>query len=206
MYERILHPTDGSTGSAHVALQTLNLAKQYDATVHALHVVDADLKSLLRESGGQTDALKTQGKTGLEMVERMAESHNVNLVTELREGEPAEAIIEYADEIDASIIVAGTHGRTGVRRRVLGSVAERLVRHAHCPVMTVRLPNTDVTVDNTEHAEDLLSRALGTADAEAELTAVERQNNVWVGTGERDGHEYIVYLDPVTQRATVLEQ
>lgn len=206
MYERILHPTDGSTGSAHVALQALNLAKQYDATVHTLHVVDADVKSLLSESGGRIDELKSRGKTGIEMVERMAESHDVNLVSDIREGEPAETIIEYADEIDASVIVAGTHGRTGVRRRVLGSVAERLVRHAHCPVMTVRLPSTDVTVENADHAEDLLARALASADEEANLTAVERQNNVWVGTGERDGHDYILYLDPVTQRTTVLEQ
>ncbi len=206
MYERILHPTDGSTGSAHVALQALNLAKQYDATVHTLHVVDADIKSLLSESGGRTEELRNRGQTGLEMVERMAESHNVNLVSEIRDGEPAETILEYAEEIDANLIVAGTHGRTGVRRRILGSVAERLVRHAHCPVMTVRLPNTDVTVDNTDHAKDLLKRALTAANADASLTGVERQNNVWVGTGNRNGQEYIIYLDPVTQRTTVLEQ
>ncbi len=206
MYERILHPTDGSTGSAHVALQALNLAKQYDATIHTLHVVDADVKSLLSESGGRTDELKSRGKTGIEMVERMAESHDVNLVTEIREGGPAETILEYAEEIDANLIVAGTHGRTGVRRRILGSVAERLVRHAHCPVMTVRLPNTDVTIDNTDHAEDLLTRALSSVDADASLTAVERQNNVWVGIGDSNGQEYIIYLDPVTQRTTVLQQ
>lgn len=206
MYERILVPTDGSTGSAHVALQALDLANQYGATVYALHVVDTNVRSLLTETGGRTEELKIRGERAVEMVEQMGENHNVNVVTKLREGPPAETILQFAEEMDVRLIVAGTHGRTGVKRHVVGSVAERLVRQARCPVMTVRLPETDVTVDETDHARRLVSEALDTVDSNASVSTIERQLQVWVAEAASDEHQYVVYLDPVTQRTTVLEQ
>src|SRR5579884_2462380 len=58
----------------------------------------------------------------------------------LEYGDPATKILEVAGEIDADLIVMGTHGRTGLRRLLMGSVAERIVRTASCPVLTVRSP------------------------------------------------------------------
>ena len=205
MYERILVPTDGSTGSAHVALQALDLAEQYGATIHALHVVDSSVRSRLTDAGGDGDELERSGKRAVEMVERMAQSHNVDVVTEIREGDPAETIIDYAEEIGADAIVAGTHGRSGISRRLLGSVAERLVRHASCPVMTVRLPETDVTVETVEQARELIEGHLTEAGYDATITNIERQLAVWVAEAEDDEH-LVVYLDPVTQRTSILPQ
>jgi nucleotide-binding universal stress UspA family protein len=205
MYDRILVPTDGSTGSAHVALQALDLAEQYGATVHALHVVDSSVRSRLTEAGGDGDELEQSGQRAIEMVERMAQSHSVDVVTEIREGDPAETIIDYAEEIGADAIVAGTHGRSGISRRLLGSVAERLVRHASCPVMTVRLPETDVTVESVEQARGLIEDHLTEAGYDATITDIERQLAVWVAEAEDDDH-LVVYLDPVTQRTSILPQ
>ena len=205
MYDRILLPTDGSTGTAHVALQAIDLAEQYGATIHGLHVVDTDTTSILSDIGSSDEVLKRRGEQAVSVVEKMAESHDVTVETEVIEGDPAESILEYAEEIDADVIVAGTHGRSGVRRHLLGSVAERLVRHADCPVLTVQLPETNVTVDDPGHAEDLAAEALEREGYDATIEDAERQLNVWVIEAETDEGSLLVYLDPQTQRTSIID-
>lgn len=204
MYERILIPTDGSRGSAHVALQAIDLAEQYGATVHVLSVANDSHRSILPDVGGQSEDLKAEAEKAIERVTQMASVHGIDTVGEVREGDPAEEILDYAAEIDADVIVAGTHGRSGVERRLIGSVAERLVRHAACPVMTVRLPETDVTVDDADHAADLAEKALADAGYTVDITGTERQLSVWVVQADADGESLTVYLDPVTQRTSIV--
>jgi len=206
MYERILIPTDGSTGTAHVALQAIDLAEQYGGTLHVLNVVEAHDGSLLSEIGGSSTELEEQGQRAVERIERMAEVHGVAVETAIREGDPADEILAYAEEIEADAIVSGTHGRSGIKRRLIGSVAERLVRHATCPVMTVRLPESDVTVDDESRARELAQQALEESGHDGEVTAVERQLNVWVADAEADGQTLVVYVDPVSQRSSVVER
>jgi len=204
MYERILVPTDGSQGSAHVALQAIDLAEQYGATVHVLSVVDDSHRSILPDVGSRSDSLEEEAQRAIERVTKMASVHGVEAVGETREGDPAEEILAYAEGIDADAIVAGTHGRSGVERRLIGSVAERLVRHATCPVMTIRLPETDVTVEDADEAADLVEQALADEGYAAEITGTERQLSVWVVDAEADGESLTVYLDPVTQRTSIV--
>jgi len=204
MYDRILVPTDGSTGSAHVALQALDLAETYGATLYALSVVDWTITAQLSDTG-RDDQFHDRAERAVEVVERMAESHGVDVVTEVQEGDPAETILSYAEGIEADAIIAGTHGRSGIKRRVLGSVAERLVRHATCPVMTVHLPETDVTVETEDHARERIETALDEAGYDATVTSIERQLKVWVAKVEAD-QPLVVYLDPVTQRTSILER
>jgi nucleotide-binding universal stress UspA family protein len=206
MYDRILVPTDGSTGTAHVVMQALDLAEQYGGTVYALNVVDDEVTSMLSDAGGDDDRLREQGESAVRIVERMAESHGVAVETAVESGDPAETILAYADDVDADVIVVGTHGRSGVKRYVLGSVAERLVRHATCPVLTVRLPESDVTVKTPDEAEELVERALESRGHDAAVTGVERQRNVWVAEAEGEAGTFLVYLDPVTQRTSVIPQ
>ena len=203
MYERILVPTDGSPGTTHVALQAIDLAEQYDATLYSLYVVDSSTRSLL---SGRDEELRERGRRAVDRVARLAGSHGVDTVTELREGDPARTILDYAEEIEADLVVAGTHGRSGVERRVIGSVAERLVRHATCPVMTVRLPETDETVEEPDQAADLAVEALSEAGYEAEVTGTERQRNVWVVDADAADRSLVVYVDPVTQRTSVVSR
>lgn len=206
MYERILVPTDGSTGTAHVAMQALDLASQYGARVHALSIVDHSVTTLLEDSGQSDDVLEQRGERAVGMVERMAGGYDVPVETAVQSGNPAERILAYAEEQDVDLIVAGTHGRTGIKRHLLGSVAERLVRHAECPVMTVHLPETDVTVEDTDQARNLIETALAEEGHDATVTEVERQLKVWVGTAESTEGEVLVYLDPITQRTSVFCQ
>lgn len=203
MYERILVPTDGSEGSAHVALQAIDLAAQYDAEVHALYVIDGSIRSLFPEvgSGG---SLEEQARKAVDRVTKLASVHGVETAEEIREGDPADEILAYAEAIDADAIVAGTHGRSGVERRLIGSVAERLVRHAACPVMTIRLPETDVTVDDADQARELVREALDGAGYDAEVTSTQRQLHVWVVDAEAGEEALCVYLDPVTQRTSIV--
>jgi nucleotide-binding universal stress UspA family protein len=210
MYERVLVPTDGSDGSAHAALRAVDLAEQYGATVYALHVASNDRRSLLDGSGGSDE----RGSRAVGTVEQMARAHGLDAVTEIREGDPAETILAYAEEVGADLVVAGTHGRSGIERRLIGSVAERLVRHADCPVLTVRLPDSDETVAGADHATELATAALEDEGYDPEVAGVSRQNHLWVVEAEAeagDGHgdgpaELLVYVDPVTQRASTVQR
>lgn len=203
MYERILVPTDGSTGTAHVALQAIDLAEQYGATIHALHVVDETVEGLATDAGEQ---LRKQGQQAVDQIERMAQAHGVDAVTVVEEGDPAEDIVAYAEAEDVDLIVTGTHGRSGVRRRLIGSVAERLVRRAPCPVMTVRLPESDVTVPDADAAGDIAREALADDGHDASVAGVERQESVWVVEATADGETLLVYVDPVTRRTSVIDR
>lgn len=202
MYDRILVPTDGSTGTAHVALQAIDLAERYDAEIHALHVIEAMAGSFINDESRET--LEGRADNAVTTVARMAESHGVDCHTEIREGDPSKTILGYADEADIDLLVSGTHGRSGIKRHIIGSVAERLVRHATCPVMTVHLPDTDVTVEDTEQARELIREALDAAGHDADITDIERQLSVWVGKADTDEGSVVIYLDPETQRTSLI--
>lgn len=206
MYQRILVPTDGSVGTAHVALQAIDLAEQYGATVHVLHVVDESLRSQFGELTGLGEELEARGQQAVERIERMARTHGVAVETALEEGDPATTISTYADDAGADLIVMGTHGRSGVRRRLIGSVTDRVVREAPCPVLTVGLPETDVTIDDAAQAADIARDALENEGVDATVANTERQVNVWVVEAEGEAGAFVVYIDPVTQRTSVIHR
>jgi nucleotide-binding universal stress UspA family protein len=203
MYDRIVVPTDGSVGSAHVALQAIDLAETYGATIHVLHIVDETVQALIAGFEDEEE-FEDRGRDAVERVAGMARHHGVDVVTAIETGNPAEGIVDYADEIDADLIVSGTHGRSGVKRRLIGSVAENVVRQARCPVMTVRLPETDVTVEEKDEAMDIARDALERDGIDAAVSGAERQVSVWVVDAEGDGDSYLVYVDPVTQRTSII--
>ncbi|SDJ34210.1 Nucleotide-binding universal stress protein, UspA family [Halovenus aranensis] len=206
MYDHILVPTDGSTGTAHVALHAIELAEIHGATLHTLHVIDAALTGHLTDAGMSTDSLDDRAHQAVETIERMANRHDVDCHTAVRRGSPAETILDYANGEAIDVIVAGTHGRSGVKRHLVGSVTERLVRHASCPVLSVRLPDTDVTVEDEGHARRLVEEALDDEGYDAADIDIERQLSVWVAHADTDSGEAVVYLDPTTQRTSVLGQ
>ena len=140
MYDSILIPTDGSAESAEAAEAGLDLAEELDAEVHAVSVVDAEL---VASTTYTTGAAKNEERMHEEAEENAAEvaegarERGLEAVEVVETGIPAEKIVEYADEnVDA--IVIGTHGRSGMRRVLLGSVTDKVVRTASVPVVTVR--------------------------------------------------------------------
>jgi nucleotide-binding universal stress UspA family protein len=132
-------PTDGSDHALAAARHAFDLAETYGGTVHALFVVETDT-SLLSVSKADVRASLREvredaSRQALAAVEDLAGEFDAPLVTAVREGVSDEEILAYAADTD--LVVMGTHGREGVRRRLFGSVAERVVRGATIPVMTV---------------------------------------------------------------------
>ncbi|QLH78250.1 universal stress protein [Halosimplex rubrum] len=140
MYDDILLPTDGSKGTTETVEHAIAIARDNDATVHVLYVVDsrryraaeADTKDEIVRS------LEVEGERAVEDLEVDLEDEGLAVETEMRDGIPHREIVEYVDEAGIDLVVMGTHGRTG-RDRVqnLGSVTDRVVEDVHTPVLVV---------------------------------------------------------------------
>jgi len=143
---RILVPTDFSEHSANALGYAVAFAEKFGAELHLLHVVQ-DLAMFLPDSvtAGPplmppVDQLTAATRAALDRI--VAENHLSHLPvhTDIREGTPFYEIIRFAREKDIDLIVMGTHGRSGLVHVLLGSVTEKVVRKAPCPVLTVRHP------------------------------------------------------------------
>lgn len=134
---RILVPVDFSQPSELALSRACTLATTHNATITLCHVGEAlnpdwvfDTSLLEREIIEHAQqSLKT-------MVERYGA--RLKIKTEMRFGRPVETIVELSQKLKADLIVIGTHGYTGVKHLLLGSVAESIARHATCPVLIVR--------------------------------------------------------------------
>ncbi|ADJ14782.1 universal stress protein [Halalkalicoccus jeotgali] len=147
MYDRILVPTDGSAGVERAIEQAAALADVHGATIHAVFVVNtASFASLPMETSweGVSDMLREDGEKALERVRQIADRYGVPVETALIEGTPSKEVVRYAEAEGCDLIVMGTHGRGGIDRLLLGSVAERVVRGSPVPVLTVRVREEDL--------------------------------------------------------------
>ncbi|WP_276272274.1 universal stress protein [Haloarcula litorea] len=143
MYDRLLIPTDGSAGMRGVVSHAVALADTHDAEIRGLYVVDTGRYSTLPVEttwDGVTEMLREEGEVALDALREVADG--VPVETAIREGAPSTEIVAHARENSADAIVMGTHGRGGIDRLLLGSVAERVVRASPVPVVTV--PVSDV--------------------------------------------------------------
>jgi nucleotide-binding universal stress UspA family protein len=146
MYKKILVAMDGSDTSVRALNEAVKLAGLTKGIVHAVYVVD---KTPLFSYAGYYDpialveALHKDGRTTLENAKAACSKAGVVCETELIETERltddvAQTLERCAERAGAELAVVGTHGRRGVRRVVLGSVAERFLRFSECPVLLVR--------------------------------------------------------------------
>lgn len=139
MYEDILVPTDGSAGSVKATEHAIDLAEKYGASIHALYVVNVGrLEGMSLNVAGSIDQLEEEGEGYVGDVVDAADDAGLEATSAIELGQPAETIIEYADESGSDLIVIGSQGRGGLSRRLLGSVTEQVVRLATVPVHTVR--------------------------------------------------------------------
>jgi nucleotide-binding universal stress UspA family protein len=141
MYDRILVPTDGSDPAVAAAEHALAIAERFDATVHALYVVDTDgIAHEAPELGldALRDALRREGEQATGTVEERANERGVDVTRAVVEGIAEDTIVEYADDRGIDVVVMGTHGRHGVDRYLVGSVTERVVRRTDVPTLVVR--------------------------------------------------------------------
>ncbi|QIB76159.1 universal stress protein [Halogeometricum borinquense] len=144
MFDTIVVATDGSESVRRAVDVALDLADRFDASVHALYVVDASEvdSSPERLRDEMREALTERGHRALSEVE---EATDRSVTTAVREGRPATVVGDYAREVDADMVAMGTRGRHGENRFLIGSVAERVVRTCPVPVLTVRQLAEDET-------------------------------------------------------------
>jgi len=140
--ERILFPTDFSDHAAHAQRYALSLARQYNADLHILHV--AQLFSYVVDFGmDNSDQYATVLDSLNEMMESLLESlagEPFPITGTVVQGDPVKEIVRAARDDNTNLVVIGTHGRAALEHVLLGSIAEKVVRKAPCPVMTVPLP------------------------------------------------------------------
>ena len=145
--KRILVPTDFSNFADNALRQAVDIAKQYHAKIFLLHVIgdhirqciedyclsDAVVKEIEQDSMmASLDNLKKE-------INRLPDdSSDVEISGYVKRGVPSEEVLQEQEEKDIDLIVMASHGRTGISRILIGSVAEKVMRGAKCPVMLVR--------------------------------------------------------------------
>lgn len=137
MFDTVVVATDGSESVSRAIGVALDLAERFDATVHALYVVDSGEVDASPDAlkGDLRDALEAEGERALDALKGRTDRE---VITAVREGRPITEIDTYAREHDADLVATGTRGRHGENRLLLGSVAEGVVRTCPVPVLTVR--------------------------------------------------------------------
>jgi nucleotide-binding universal stress UspA family protein len=143
--KRILLPTDFSDDSRYAARYAADLAARFEARIHCLHVnaIPADLVGSEGAWASETASrfVASLAADNRRALEAFVRDHLSDLRVEtvfIDGGTPYRKIVEYAGRHDMDLIVISTHGRTGLRHALLGSVAERVVRWAPCPVLVVK--------------------------------------------------------------------
>jgi nucleotide-binding universal stress UspA family protein len=143
---KILLAVDDSKFSEAAVQAVISQCKAQGAEICVLHVVDTPSLLVTREMGGYDPGIEAawevQRGLGKELLAKTADifsASGLKCTTDMQEGDPKSKIIEAADKWGADLIIVGSHGRKGLERFLLGSVAEAVARHAHCSVQVVRL-------------------------------------------------------------------
>ncbi|MFO0866219.1 MAG: universal stress protein [Gemmataceae bacterium] len=136
--DTIVHPTDFSESSRFAWHMACALARDHGARLLLVHVKPASIVVFAEGPMPPDPVDEEELKTKLDAMQPTSP----HLVVEryLIDGDPARAIVEFAERKGADMIVVGSHGRTGIPRMVMGSVAELIARRAACPVMIVKTP------------------------------------------------------------------
>ncbi|MCG8459720.1 MAG: universal stress protein, partial [Holophagales bacterium] len=142
----VVAPVDFSEESARALDLASDLAGRYGAKLHVVHAVERPVvatqyHAIYDWAGGAGFKSATEElKKALAAMVNEVDGSDVDTVLAILEGEPSKAVADHAENVDAGLIVIASHGLTGLEHFLLGSVCERLVRLAHCPVLTLRGP------------------------------------------------------------------
>jgi len=136
--ERVLVGSDGSEGSAAAIQESLDICETVGGALRALSVVESALLGIDVRSSTVAEERERRDTDLLEAVRDQATERGIDVETAVEEGEVVETMNEFAEAHGIDLVVVGTHGRTGIDRRLLGSVTENLIRSAAVPVLSVR--------------------------------------------------------------------
>ncbi|MFB6156076.1 MAG: universal stress protein [Haloferacaceae archaeon] len=142
LYDRILVPTDGSEGVERAVDHAIELALEHGAEIHAIYVVNPAHFSGIPMEGtveGVSELYREDAEAAVEAVAERCRDRGVEVEPVVAEGTPSAEIVRYAERNDCDVVVMGTHGRGGIDRLLLGSVAEKVVRASEVPVLTIQV-------------------------------------------------------------------
>ena len=143
-FRKILVPTDFSSASKQAIPYGCAMAKQHEAELVLCHVLEMPHYPTLFEGTAVVvppldESLRTQLAAQLdELAAETSRDHGVACRALIRDGSPTQELLDCATDEQADLIVIATHGYTGLKHMLLGSTAEQIVRHASCPVLTIR--------------------------------------------------------------------
>jgi len=133
---KILYPTDFSSHSNQAYFHAVALAEKHGASLTIMYVYAPSFGTAEVHGPGARDREFWREQLGqIRPVDSRIPVHHVFV-----EGDPAAEIVRYAADAGIDLVVMGTHGRTGLERLLMGSVAEKVMRDAHCSVLVVKLP------------------------------------------------------------------
>lgn len=141
--KNILLPTDFSKTSLAASEFAVNLALQYGAKIHLLHVLEKTppiltIRTLDLSREKILESIENDAKSRLEkIIEKIKKQGDVEIIPVIRKGLDYEEIINYSKEKKIDVIVIATHGRTGLLHTLLGSVAEKVIRYSKIPVLVI---------------------------------------------------------------------
>ncbi len=140
--KNILVPVDYSDSGDAAMAYAVSLAREYDAELHLVHVYEIPFATV--DAGFAGAPVPTVPPADLKeeeaRLEMVTPAEGVKFRREFIVGNPADQLVDYANEHAIDLVVMGTHGRTGLSRLLMGSVAEALVRRSPCPVLTIKQP------------------------------------------------------------------
>lgn len=224
--QRILVATDFSPAARHALHWALQFARTHDATLHLLHVMaeyDPEWfgpEESVPRAGQVRQQLEKETREGLERLASEVQQGGVSVQHEIRHSlDVADTILDYAGEVDASLIVTGTHGRQGLSHVILGSVAEKVVRRAHRPVLTVGAEAPDQPTierilspvdfsESSKRALHLAKDVAATYEARLDLLFVAEERTVPIFSDTGIPRLNTIKMDPeiVKDSARALEQ
>jgi nucleotide-binding universal stress UspA family protein len=135
-WNNILVATDGSPYSESAIAEAMNYAKSYGGKLKIVNAIYSN-DEFIATAPDVVEKMIVKARAGLEEAQKKAQAEGIDAEIFVRDGEPYKVIVDLANEIEADTIVMGSHGRTGLKRILMGSVASRVIGFAHCPVMVV---------------------------------------------------------------------
>ena len=144
--KKILVPSDFSESSDNALKEAVDIAEKFGSSIVLLHVISSDMvqyadhyclnADLMQQI--EEDSIKASRQKLEKEVNNISASRGVEIVFDLQRGVPSETILAERKRVGADLIVIASHGRTGLKKLLLGSVAEKVVRNAECQVMVVK--------------------------------------------------------------------
>lgn len=137
---KILVAHDGSKSSDKALKKAVEIAIKFEAPLMVVSVIpELYLTEMIETDRARiSDALTEETKIAMEKIRASLAGKAIEVKTVIRQGDPAEKILETAQKMKADLIITGSHGRHGAKKFLLGSVSSRIVDHATCPVLVVK--------------------------------------------------------------------